>query len=32
MQFDVKYLMPGQTPLRVEVQAPGPQTIDLNVE
>jgi hypothetical protein len=32
LQFDVKYLMPGQTPLRVEVQAPGPQTIDLNVE
>jgi hypothetical protein len=32
MQFALKYLMPSETPLRVDVQAPGPQTIDLNVE
>ena len=32
LQFDVKYIMPGQTPLRADVGAASPQTIDLNVE
>ena len=32
MQFALKYIMPSQTPLRADVQAPGPQTIDFNVE
>jgi hypothetical protein len=32
LQFALKYMMPMQTPLRVEVQAPGPQTIDLEIK
>jgi hypothetical protein len=32
MQFDFKYTMPAQTPLRADVQSPGPQTIDLNIQ
>jgi hypothetical protein len=32
MQFALKYVMPSETPLRVDVQSPGPQTIDLYVE
>ena len=32
MQFALKYFMPSETPLRADVQAPGPQTIDFNVE
>jgi hypothetical protein len=31
-QFDMKYMLPGATPLRAEVKAPGPQTIDFNVK
>jgi hypothetical protein len=32
LQFDMKYMMPGATPLRAEVKTPGPQTIDLDVK
>jgi hypothetical protein len=32
MQFAVRYMMPGSTPLLAEVRSSGPQVIDLNVD
>jgi hypothetical protein len=31
-KYDMKYIQMSQTPLRAEVQTPGPQTIDLNID
>jgi hypothetical protein len=32
LRYSANYMVPHKTPLHVEVKAPGPQVIDLNVE